>query len=74
MALKDGSSSSTKFKVLTYYGEGGWGPGGRRGFFAPQALHSFQQDPGATQATSSRQAEQGAEEPSSLKPILCPVR
>ena len=43
------------------------GPGGRRGVFAPQALHSFQQAPGATQAKSSRQAEQGGEEPSSLK-------
>ena len=37
-------------------------------------LHSFQQVPGATQAKSSRQVEQGREEPSSLQLILCPVR
>ena len=50
------------------------GSGGRRGVFAPQALRSFQQALGATQAKSSRQAEQGGEEPTSLQPILCAVR
>ena len=67
-ASKDDSSSSRRSH------EGGWGHGGRRGVFAPQALHSFQQAPGATQAKSSRQAEQGGEEPSSLQPTLCPAR
>ena len=33
------------FEAFTCYGEGGWGPGGRWGVFAPQALHSFQQAP-----------------------------
>ena len=53
-------------------GTGGWGPGGRRGVFAPQVLHSYQQAPGTTQACSFGQAEEGRAKSGSFEPFFLP--